>query len=349
MKKLGLLVLCIAATQVAQCQTTATPLPDSVKTFLDKSLTLLETYSLERGAVNWAELRQTVYQKTQGAQSVRELLPVYPYVFEQLKDDHGWLTYKGKTYKWRNTARPTYANTAVKEALAKKPGVLVKMLPGNVGYIQLPGINAGGSLQQMRDAAKVVQDSLCRLNPDQAKSWIIDLRLNDGGAMAPMLAGIAPLIGDGYLGGFVDKDGKPDQQWYLKQGNFYMDTMRVTTLQNRCPIKRTDKPVAVLLSGRTASSGEIVAISLKGRPATRFFGEPTYGATTANESYKISGSSYLTIAGMQETDRNKVVYRPNVAPDVLITGGDNFTDLSKDAKVTAALKWLKTAKPGKTK
>ena len=320
------------------------PLPDSVKTFLDKSLTLLETYSLERSTVNWPQLRQQVYQKAQGAQSVRELLPVYPFLFEQLKDDHGWLTYKGKTYKWRNTARPAYANTAVKEALATRPRVLVKMLPGNVGYVQLPGINAGGSLQAMRDAAKVVQDSLCRLNPDKAKAWIIDLRLNDGGAMAPMLAGIAPLLGDGYLGGFVDKDGKPDQQWYLKQGNFYLDTMRITTLQNRCPVRKTDKPIAVLLSGMTASSGEIVAISLKGRSKTRFIGEPTYGATTANESYQISGSSYLTIAGTQETDRNKVVYRPNVSPDELITGGDNFTDLSKDVKVAAAFKWLKKAK-----
>ncbi|MBX0289391.1 S41 family peptidase [Hymenobacter sp. HSC-4F20] len=347
MKKSGLLVLLLAATQAAHCQTTATPLPDSVQTFLDKSLTLLETYSLERGSVNWPQLRQAVYQKVQGAQSVRELLPVYPYVFEQLQDDHGWLTYKGKTYKWRNPARTPYANAAVKEALAKKPGVLVKMLPGRIGYVQLPGINAGGSLQAMRDAANVVQDSLCRINPDKAKAWIIDLRLNDGGAMAPMLAGIAPIIGDGYLGGFVDKDGKPDQQWYLKQGNFYLDTMRITTLQNRCPVRRTNQPVAVLLSGLTASSGEIVAISLKGRPNTRFFGEPTYGATTANESYQISGTAYLTIAGTQETDRNKVVYRPNVAPDVLIPGGDNFTDFRQDAKVAAALKWLKAARKQK--
>ncbi|MDF7811817.1 S41 family peptidase [Hymenobacter sp. YC55] len=343
MKKLLVLTICVAATSTSSAQTPLAPLPDSVKTFLDKSLTLLETYSLERGTVNWPQLRQTVYQKVQGAQSVRELLPIYPFVFEQLKDDHGWLTYQGKTYKWHNAARPAYANTAVKEAIAKKPGVLVKMLPGNVGYVQLPGINAGGSLQAMRNAAKVVQDSLCRLNPDKAKAWIIDLRLNTGGAMAPMLAGIAPLIGDGYLGGFVDKDGKPDEQWYLKQGNFYMDTLQVTTLQNRCPVRKTDKPVAVLVSGMTASSGEIVAISLKGRPATRFFGEPTYGAMTANNSYRISGNSYLTIAVMQETDRNKAVYRSNVTPDELITGGDNFTDLTKDTKVAAALKWLKTA------
>ncbi|GAB2965713.1 hypothetical protein GCM10027048_39560 [Hymenobacter coalescens] len=347
MKKLLLVAFGVAVASQAHAQTTPAPLPDSVKAFLDKSLTLLETYSLERKAVDWPQLRQVVYQRARGAQSVRELLPIYPYVFEQLQDDHGWLTYKGKTYKWRNTARPPYANAAVKQALAQKPGLIIRLLPGRVGYIQLPGINAGGSLQAMRDAAQVVQDSLCRHYPDQARAWIIDLRLNDGGAMAPMLAGLAPLIGDGHLGGFVDKDGRPDQQWYLRQGNFYLDTLKVTTLDNRCPVRRTDKPIAVLTSGLTASSGEIVAISLKGRPATRFFGEPTYGATTANESYRISGSSYLTIAGLLETDRNQATYKTSVAPDVPISGGDNFTDLSKDAKVAAALKWLKKQKQGR--
>lgn len=344
MKRSCFVLLLLLQASLSHAQGAPVALPDSVKEYLDKSLVLLETYSLERQRVDWASLRQTVYQKAQGARTIRDLMPVYPFVFEQLHDDHGWLSYQGKTYQWRNKARPVYANQVVKEALAKKPGVRVRMLPGRVGYIQLPGISAGGSLQAMRDAAKVVQDSLCRLNLNHAKSWIIDLRLNDGGAMAPMLAGLAPLLGDGYLGGFVDKDGKPDQQWYLRGGNFYLDTLQVTTLQNRCPMRNTTKPIAVLLSGRTASSGEIVAISLKGRPITRFFGEPTYGATTANESYRISDTSYLTIAGMQEVDRNQVIYRSNLVPDELITGGDNFGDFTQDAKVKAALRWLKKVK-----
>lgn len=82
MKHLLLVTLCAAATSGARAQTTPAPLPDSVQAFLDKSLTLLETHSLERNAVNWPQLRQAVQQKAQGAQSVRELLPVYPYVFE---------------------------------------------------------------------------------------------------------------------------------------------------------------------------------------------------------------------------------------------------------------------------
>ncbi|WP_165768418.1 S41 family peptidase [Hymenobacter amundsenii] len=336
----------MATAGVAQGQTAPTALPDSVAGFLNKSLTLLETYSLERSTVNWPRLRQTVYQRAQGATTVRDLLPLYPFLFEQLQDDHGWLSYQGKTYKWRNPARAPYANEVVKAALKQKPGVRVKLLPGRVGYVQLPGINAGGSLEEMRAAAQVVQDSLCRLPLPRIKAWILDLRLNDGGAMAPMLAGIAPLLGDGHLGGFVDLNGQPEQQWYLRQGNFYVDSMQVTTLEKRCPARRSDLPIAVLLSGRTASSGEIVAISLKGRPVTRFFGEPTYGATTANESYPIGGGAYLTIAGSQDADRTGTAYKTSLTPDVLITGGDNFLDLLQDAKVAAALKWLKKAPKG---
>jgi hypothetical protein len=344
MRTFFLLLLALLSNCVARAQAPAKPLPDSVSAFLDKSLALLQAHSLERHTVDWAQLRQTLYQRAQGAQSVSDLLPLYSFVFEQLKDDHGWLTYRGKVYKWYNKARAPYTNPAVESALAAKPGVQLKMLPGQVGYLQLPGINAGGSLEKQRVAAQVVLDSVCRFNSDKIKAWVVDLRLNDGGAMAPMLGGMAPLLGDGHLGGFIDQEGKPTEQWYLRNGDFYLDTLGIRTVHSQCHRTSTSKPIAVLLSGQTASSGEIVAISLKGRPATRFFGEPTYGATTANQSYLISGTAYLTIAGAAEADRNQVAYKTNVLPDELIIGGDNFTDLGQDTKVRAALSWLKTAK-----
>lgn len=244
--------------------------------------------------------------------------------------------------RWRNPDRVPYTNVAVKTALAKKPGLLVQLLPHRGGYIRLPGINAGGSLAQQRAAAVVVRDSVARLFGHRVNAWILDLRLNDGGAMAPMLAGIAPLLGDGHLGGFVDYAGHAQEQWFLKHGNFYLDTLAVTTLPAPARRIRSNQPIAVLLSGLTASSGEIVAISLKGRPATRFFGEPTYGAITANTSYLIQGTAYLTLAGSVDADRNGQVYPLRVQPDDVIMGGDNFLDLQQDAKVQAALHWLKS-------
>lgn len=334
----------LLTTAPAWGQAPVPPLPDSVATYLATSLRLLETYALNRNFVDWPQLRQQCYQQAQGARTIRELLPLYPPLFAQLRDDHGWLTYQGKTVRWRNPDRIPYANATVKTALAQKPGLLVKLLPHRIGYIRLPGISAGGSLAQQQAAAVVVRDSVARLFGQRVKAWILDLRLNDGGAMAPMLAGIAPLLGEGHLGGFVDHTGQAQEQWWLKQGNFYLDTLAVTALPAPAHHVPANRPIAVLLSGLTASSGEIVAISLKGRPATRFFGEPTYGATTANTSYPIQGTSYLTIAGSVDADRTGQVYPVRVQPEELIAGGDNFLDLSQDAKVQAALRWLKTTK-----
>ncbi len=345
---LGLFGLLLAAGP-ARGQAPAAPLPDSVATYLASSLRLFQTYALNSKAMDWPQLRQQLYQQAQGARTISELMPLYPPLFAQLRDDHGWLTYRGKTYKWRNPDRVPYANAAVNTALAQKPGILVKLLPHRIGYIRLPGINAGGSLAQQRAAAVVVRDSVARLLPHRVRAWILDLRLNDGGAMAPMLAGIAPLLGDGHLGGFVDHAGQAQEQWYLKGGNFYLDTLAVTALPVPAVRNPPDRPIAVLLSGMTASSGEIVAISLKGRPATRFFGEPSYGATTANASHQIQGESYLTIAGSVDADRHGHAYPTRLQPDEVITNGDNFADLQQDAKVLAALKWLKKAKAGRSK
>ncbi|MGI4736089.1 MAG: S41 family peptidase [Janthinobacterium lividum] len=343
MMKVGLLGLLLTS-DTAWGQAPAAPLPDSVDTYLATSLRLFQTYALNSKTIDWPQLRQQVYQQAQGARTISALLPLYPPLFAQLHDDHGWLTYQGKTVRWHNPDRTPYANATVKTALAHQPGILVKLLPHRIGYLRLPGINAGGSLAQQQAAAVVVRDSVARLFGHRVRAWILDLRLNDGGAMAPMLAGIAPLLGDGHVGGFVDYAGHAQEQWVLQHGNFYLDTLAVTALPSPPRRIRSNQPIAVLLSGLTASSGEIVAISLKGRPATRYFGEPTYGATTANTSYPIQGTSYLTLAGSVDADRDGHVYPQRLQPDELIIGGDNFTDLLQDTKVLAALNWLKTAK-----
>ena len=147
MQKLGLLALLLSA-GTAWGQAPAASLPDSVNTYLISSLRLFQTYALNSKTVDWPQLRQQLYQQAQGARTISELLPLYPPLFAQLHDDHGWLTYQGKTVRWRNPDRVPYANVAVKTALAQKPGLLVKLLPHRVGYIRLPGINAGGSLAQ---------------------------------------------------------------------------------------------------------------------------------------------------------------------------------------------------------
>ncbi|OON71107.1 S41 family peptidase [Hymenobacter sp. CRA2] len=343
MKQTIVLAALLGGAHLVTGQNNPYQIADSVKQHLDQSLALLRQHALQRDQVDWAQLQAAVYEKARGAQSVQATLPVYPYLFEQLRDSHGWFSYKGRSYGW-SPARAPYTNAAVKAALKQKPGVRVRVLDGRYGYVRVPSMQIR-SLEDVQRQAQALRDSLCRVQPRRLRGWIIDLRLNDGGAMHPMLAGLAPLIGDGLLGGFVDPSGKPTEQWRLRGGDLYVDTMRFSRLgPATCPMPRKPQPVAVLLSGRTASAGEVVAISLKGRPGTRFFGEPSYGATTANEGFELSAQSGLSIATQREIDRTGTLYQEQVLPDEPIDGGDNFIDLNQDAKVRAALQWLRKAK-----
>ncbi|RNI32587.1 hypothetical protein EFA69_04520 [Rufibacter immobilis] len=322
----------------AVAQNNAYGITDSVKAYLDKGLTVLQTHSLNRDVVNWEELRAAVYQKARGAKAYEDVLPVYPFLFEQLKDHHGWFTYKGKNYSWqRNPAQPR--NAAVVAELKKKPKVEVNVLKNGIGYILLPGNSDFGMTNVNRDA-QAIRDSISKIHPGKIKGWIIDLRLNTGGNMYPMFGGLAQLIGDGKVGGFVTKNQKPEEEWSIRGGNFYVNTAQVTNVP-QVPQVAGDAPMAVLLSNMTASAGEAVAISLKGRPSTRFFGETTHGLTTANEGFQIDKNSGLTLAVLYEADRNGMIYQKNIKPDEEILNGDDFTNWKKDQKITAAMKWLK--------
>ncbi|MFT6809253.1 MAG: carboxyl-terminal processing protease, partial [Saprospiraceae bacterium] len=50
-----------------------------------------------------------------------------------------------------------------------------------------------------------IRNGIIDLHGRGAKKWILDLRYNRGGDINPMIAGLAPLIGDGNIGGSVDK------------------------------------------------------------------------------------------------------------------------------------------------
>ncbi|MGI4742409.1 MAG: hypothetical protein ACRYG7_45205 [Janthinobacterium lividum] len=50
-----------------------------------------------------------------------------------------------------------------------------------------------------------------------------------------------------------------------------------------------------------------------------------------------------------DADRKAQSYRLRIQPDEIIINGDNFMDLQQDAKVLAALYWLKTAEAGRSK
>jgi C-terminal processing protease CtpA/Prc len=153
--------------------------------------------------------------------------------------------------------------------------------------------------------------------------------------MWPMLAAVAPLLPRGRLGVFVDARGRA-QPWTL--GRHWVRLGR--SLQARSPhpsARNLATPLAVLTGPRTASSGEALAVALRGRPCTRSFGAPTCGLTSANTTHRLPDGSrlYLTVAWF--ADRQGSRFTGPLTPDHPVD--EPARDGSPDPVLRRALRW----------
>ncbi len=322
--------------------TTRAQLPDSVKLVLDSSISLLKQYSLHKKTVNWDELRKVAFQKAANAKTCNDLGPAASYLFEAVNDHHGWLSVGDTDFRWDQKKASKYSE-AVKTEMAKGNKIVKKLLPGNIGYLRVPGMMLDTSMYNKK--AQQLADSLCALQQAGATKFIIDLRLNAGGTVFPMIAGVSALLGNGKFVGNADADGKIENMSVVENGRFYSNDGGTAKAEILCTHINSTTAVVILTSNLTGSAGEGVAVAFKGRKNTRFIGEPTAGFTTANNGHWIiEGKAGIVIAEAVLVDRNGKIYSKDVQPDELILGGDNFDNYLKDKKIQAAIKWLRLVK-----
>lgn len=199
----------------------------------------------------------------------------------------------------------------------------VRSLGASIGYVEVPGVMGPGSEFGPRAVA-----AIGRLRPPPACGWVVDLRRNYGGNMFPMLDALRPILGEGTLGFFVDNDGRRPWSYLSRPGG----TAGVAPPE--------PPPVAVLTSRLTASSGEAVAISLRGRPRARSFGEPTAGLSTANSTIPMVDGGLVIVTSAREADRTGRVYEGAVAPDQPAAIDWARIESDDDPLVLEAMRWL---------
>ncbi|WP_148043504.1 S41 family peptidase [Chryseobacterium sp. G0240] len=310
---------------------------DSIKSFIDKSIELIEVNSIH--IENLSNIRNELYNKSRNLNSVDQIVPLYEQVFKQLNDYHGGLKYKGKTYGWSNSNAMT--NAYLKDKIKIDKGTFSKVIDKKIGYIRIAG-NNDFAFKKVDSLADDIVSHINHINSNKIKGWIIDLRLNTGGNMYPILLGLKEFIGNNIIfGGFRDAHNKPTGNWEIKEVRLLIDGVvlnRKTDLDY--PIK-TDIPVVILTSCYTASAGEMTAISLIGRNNTFIVGEPTANYTTAVQGFEINSDAGINLSTDYVVDRNLKVYKSNILPDFEVLGGDNLEDLKNDHKIIKALELLK--------
>jgi len=67
----------------------------------------------------------------------------------------------------------------------------------------------------------------------------------------------------------------------------------------------------------------------------------TAGFVTSNAGpFYVDGQQVFVMSSLI-SDKYGKIYNDGLLPDIQIVEGDDFNDLTKDAKVSAALRWLK--------
>ena len=322
-----------------QAQHAPAPMVDSVKTFLDRSLQLIQDNALNKDNVNWDNLKEQVYLKVAGAKTYDDLISAYPFVFEQIDDHHGRFIFKQQSYGWKGNSQPQ-VNEYLRNAIKNRTQVHAEKIGKDIAYLSIPGNNDFGN-KHLDSIGRSIKEAIAKIHDKNIKGWILDLRLNSGGNMYPMLAGLTQFLGEGKIGGFVTPTYQPDGNWIIAKGAFYVDLIKVSALPySGYPIK-ADLPIVVLIGEKTASAGEMVAIATIGRPKSVIIGETSAGYTTVNQGFKINSYAGLNLAVAYATDRNGKVYPKNLEPDIVVKGGDHFEKLSDDHKVKEAITWLR--------
>lgn len=313
---------------------------DSIKLFLDSAMALIKANSINAG--NLVSIKNVLYERSKDLTSMDEVAPLFEDVFKGLDDYHGSLKYKGKTYGW--TKESSYVNPYLKAKLKTETKVSSQLINGNYGYIRIPGNNDFG-FKKVDSLANDIVSNINIIDNKSIKGWIIDLRVNTGGNMYPILLALKEFIGNNVIfGGFRNAQNESSGNWEIKDHHLLIDG---TPLERKSSLTYPNKeriPIVMLTSGYTASAGEMTAISFIGRPDVYVVGEPTANYTTAVQGFEIGKSAAINLSTDYVIDRNHKVYKSSIVPDFEILRGDDFEHISKDAKIRKALQLFKNSK-----
>ncbi|MDN3594055.1 S41 family peptidase [Zunongwangia endophytica] len=300
---------------------------------IEKIISFTKKGSIYTDNVDWDSLTPKVKEAVDlnANTTYDQLAPAVGVLLDALDDSHSQLTHHDKR---SGRAHPTdkfeRLNDSTKSILRSGATLHITKLE-NIGYIRIPG-------SHNEDDAQIFMEALCGLDINSLSGLIIDLRINTGGNMWTMIAGLAPILENGILG-YFEQDSYLSE-WKLKKNKIYSGKNKMIRFKKLCSLEEPLK-IAVLLGPITASSGEMTAIALKGKEYVKFFGERTAGYVTVNNQYNIEGELYYQLSSGYCLDRDKNEYRNYVEPDIEIIGGDAFNYLQKDQKVIKAMEWLR--------
>lgn len=315
---------------------------DSVHFLLDTTIKIMQRKALVADKVDWVKLSTELKQQTARVSNVKQAAFAFTRLFDELKDIHGAFFYRDTMFRSSGKIKNLNKINEITNTELKKGAKLVAtMLSNRIAYIRIPVVLVQDTLKVVQYANRL-NDSVVSLMQQKPLGLIIDLRLNQGGNMYPMIAGLRSLFNSGtvsesYTYEFKDENRSPV---FCRNDSLICDYYKIK-INNYKDYSNTR--VAVLIGPSTASAGECTAASLTYRSPSVLIGEESMGLSNGNDGFLIFPEDIgfnLTVSILKN---GKGELLDNVIkPAILVEGGDDFINLEKDAKVIRAAKWIIT-------
>lgn len=272
------------------------------KSLVFEVLTLLQEHVITKEQVDWKMLNSGVTNMLGHSPSLELTHQTIYYILKEVKTNHSFYRFK------ESGSVIMHSEFSCRVKITDK-----YELPEDVGYVRIDAF-PNATMNNPVEFANAVHTQIAKQDVKELKGWIVDLRRNSGGNMWPMLAGVSALLGDGTKGYFVKPDGDKTQ-WGTYQGASFLNNRFQIRVDNPYQLNNINKPIAILSSKRTSSSGEAMLIAFKGMDNTRLFGKDSCGMSTANRGFTLQNGDTLLITTATMEDRRGQAYPAGVEVD----------------------------------
>lgn len=159
-----------------------------------------------------------------------------------------------------------------------------------IGYIRLREFSA--------HAADQMQRAIRKLNQQNVDSYVLDLRGNPGGLLQASIQIARMWLNDGGIVKTVDRVGGSEE-----------------TKANRTAL--TNRPLAVLVDGNSASASEILTGALKDNKRAVVVGSKTFGKALVQSVHEVGDGSGLAVTiAHYYTPKGTDINRKGITPDI---------------------------------
>lgn len=276
--------------------------------YIEEAITLMKKNSVNKGKVNWTKLSEEALSSATVKGPSRDAYPIIIKSLELLEDQHSGF-YAPETV---SEYMKRYTESGLQFPYSKD-----SLINGRLAYLSIPAI---GNLNQ--DDWKLYVTNFYKkvkaLDLRNPKAWILDLRNNDGGMFSPMFKAIQPFLDINTAVGSIDNGGKISYYTNRKNNVLFGNTVIATINVPQITLQHKKIPIYLLVSKKTASSGEFVTAAFVGQRNIIVIGENTQGLTSDNSEFNMSDGAILKLTTGILIDRSGHQYKEigkGITPD----------------------------------